>query len=196
MDFKQEDMNLALEEMMLEAKQDIEDAEKKDEEEEKEDEVDEKEAEESLACAALLDLASPDEIAEAAESAEDIRNLSATFGVAMERTIIRMDRKGRFSHLSKQAELNLARKNGDPTFKKLMKIWKIERALEAKIHQRWGSKAQKVAKIKIRDYAANGRRIAKPNPSTVAFKGKVSGQVAQRAVNNAKKMFSPAQAKK
>ena len=166
----------------------LDDMDKEDDKKEPKEDKDVEEA--SLAAAALMDLASNDEISTMAESWEDQRDISETMGVAMEKTIIRIDRKGRFSHLTKQAELNLARQNNDPNYKKLMKIWAIERALEKKIHQKWNSKAQKVAKVKIRDYAANGKRIAKPHPETVAFKGKVSGQVASRAVNSAKKMFS------
>ena len=181
-------VDLALEDIdfTLEADDKLDDIEDDKEEDKK---TDEKVDEASLAAAALLDLASPEEISAMAESWEDQRDISETMGVAMEKTIVRIDRKGRLSHLTKQAELNLARQNNDPNYKKLMKIWMLERALEKKIHQKWNSKAMKVAKVKIKDYAANGKRIAKPNPSTVAFKGKVSGHVAQRAVNSAKKMF-------
>ena len=179
-DFAQENLDAALEDMQaaMEAKE--------QEEEELEDEI----AEESLANAALLDCASPDEIADCAESYDEVQGLSETFGVAMEKTITRLDRKARFRHLSKQGELNIARKMNDPNYKKLMKIWAMERELEKRIHQRWGSKGEKIARTKIRDYAANGKRINKPNPSTVSFKGKVSSRVAAKAVASSKKMFS------
>jgi hypothetical protein len=108
----------------------------------------------------------------------------------MERTIVRLDRKARLKHLTKQAELDAARQANDPNYKKLMKIWMLERTLEKKIHQRWANKGKQIANKKIKDYASNGKKIAKPNPSTVAFKGKVSGRVAQNAVNKSKAMFS------
>jgi hypothetical protein len=143
-----------------------------------------------IAAAALQGLASSAEINELASSTEAMNDISDMMGIAMERTIVRLDRKARLKHLTKQAELDQARANNDPNYKKLMKLWMMERALEKKIHQRWSSKAKVVASKKIRDYASNGKKIAKPNPSTVAFKGKVSGRVAQNAVNKSKSMFS------
>lgn len=151
---------------------------------------------EALAAAALLDMTSESDIEELAASSEAMDEVSEMMGVAMERTIVRFDRKARLAHLSKQAELDAARQAGDPNYKKLVKIWMMERALEKKIHQRWASKAKSVASKKIRDYAANGKKIAKPNPSTVAFKGKVSSKIAQSAVNRSKKMFSNGNQKK
>lgn len=144
----------------------------------------------SLAYAALMDLSSPAEISEIVESYEEQSNLSSTFGVAMEKNIVRLDRKARYTHLSTQAAFNLARANNDPNMKKLMKLWAMEKILEKKIQARWGSKARKIANVKIRDYAANGKRIAKPNPSTLSGKKNVTGAIAQRAVNSAKRMFS------
>ena len=144
----------------------------------------------SLAYAALMDLSSPAEISEIVESYEEQSNLSSTFGVAMEKNIVRLDRQARYTHLSTQAAFNLARANNDPNMKKLMKLWAMEKILEKKIQSRWGSKARKIANVKIRDYAANGKRIAKPNPSTLSGKKNVTGAIAQRAVNSAKRMFS------
>ena len=180
-DLTQDNIDLALEDMKIEA-DDFDDKKKK-----KDEEVDEA----TLANAYLLDVASTDEIADiVSEDYNDIRVLSDVLGVAMEKTLIRMDKKARFKHLSKQAELNAAKNGNDPNYKKLMKIWAMERELEKRIHQRWGNKGAQVARVKIKDYAANGKRIAKPNPSTVSFKGKVSSKVATKAVAGAKGMFS------
>ena len=156
---------------------------------------DDKIAKESMANAALMDLASPEEISDIAESYDEQQSINETFGVAMERSIVRIDRKGRMNHLQKQAELNIARQNNDPLYRKLVKLWAMERVLEKKIQQKYNSQGAKIARVKIKDYAANGRRIAKPNPSTVAFKGTVNNRVAQRAVGAAKKMFSNGQNK-
>lgn len=145
---------------------------------------------EALAAAALMDLASESDIEELAASSEQMDEVSEMMGVAMERTIVRFDRKARLAHLTKQAELDAARQANDPNFRKLMKIWMMERTLEKKIHQRWGSKGKSIASKKIRDYSANGKKIAKPNPSTISFKGKVSSKIAQNAVTKTKNMFS------
>ena len=190
LDVSQEALDLELESLVSATESTDED---KDDDNAPED-VEEKDLdaadEASLAYAALMDLSSPAEISEIVESYEEQSNLSSTFGVAMEKNIVRLDRKARYTHLSTQAAFNLARANNDPNMKKLMKLWAMEKILEKKIQARWGSKARKIANVKIRDYAANGKRIAKPNPSTLSGKKNVTGAIAQRAVNSAKKMFS------
>ena len=178
MEMEQTDIDMAMEELSEDLKND------------KKTDNDVDASSEALAAAALMDLASESDIEELAASSEQMDEVSEMMGVAMERTIVRFDRKARLAHLTKQGELNAARQANDPNYKKLVKLWMLERALEKKIHQRWGSKGQSIARKKIRDYAANGKKIAKPNPSTVAFKGRVSGKVAQNAVNKTKKMFS------
>ena len=190
LDVSQEALDLELESLVSATESTEED---KDDDNAPED-VEEKDLdaadEASLAYAALMDLSSPAEISEIVESYEEQSNLSSTFGVAMEKNIVRLDRKARYTHLSTQAAFNLARANNDPNMKKLMKLWAMEKILEKKIQARWGSKARKIANVKIRDYAANGKRIAKPNPSTLSGKKNVTGAIAQRAVNSAKRMFS------
>ena len=190
LDVSQEALDLELDSLVSATESTEED---KDDDNAPED-VDEKDLdatdEASLAYAALMDLSSPAEISEIVESYEEQSNLSSTFGVAMEKNIVRLDRKARYTHLSTQAAFNLARANNDPNMKKLMKLWAMEKILEKKIQSRWGSKARKIANVKIRDYAANGKRIAKPNPSTLSGKKNVTGAIAQRAVNSAKRMFS------
>lgn len=151
--------------------------------------------EEALAAAYLMDLASGADIQDIAESSEQMQDISDMMGIAMERTIVRLDRKARYNHLTKQAELSLAKQHNDPLYRKLVKLWMMERALEKKIAIRYASKARSVANRKIRQYAANGRRIAKPNPTTVSFKDKVSSSIAKKAVRNSKKMFSNTQKK-
>ena len=190
LDVSQEALDLELESLVSATESTDED---KDDDNAPED-VEEKDLdaadEASLAYAALMDLSSPAEISEIVESYEEQSNLSSTFGVAMEKNIVRLDRKARYTHLSTQAAFNLARANNDPNMKKLMKLWAMEKILEKKIQARWGNKARKIANVKIRDYAANGKRIAKPNPSTLSGKKNVTGAIAQRAVNSAKRMFS------
>lgn len=169
----------------------VEKATKEADESKDDDTVDDETTEAALANAAFMDLATEEDYHELAESTTDMQDLSEVFGVAMERTIVRLDRNSRLRHINKQAQLNLARQNNDPNYRKLLKVWEMERALEAKIAARWGSKAKNIANTKIRDYASNGqRKFSKPNSSTVAYKGKVSSRVAQRAVSQSKRMFS------
>ena len=145
----------------------------------------------TLATCAFIDLTPADEISEASESFSEQTELSSLFGVAMERTIVRLDRKDRMRHLTKAATLQAARKANDPKFKKLMTLWKMERAIEAEFDRKYRSQAIKIANEKIKQYNSNGiRKMQKPNQSTIVGKGKVSTQVAQRAVNQSKRMFS------
>ena len=143
-----------------------------------------------FAAAALQDLASSAEINELAASTEAMDDISDMFGIAMERTIVRLDRNARFKHLRKANTLSLARKDMHPKFKKLLTIWKMERALEGDLDRIYRNKATQLAKQQIKNYAANGiKRIPKAYPDTTVGKGKPSGAIAQRAKHQADKMF-------
>jgi hypothetical protein len=148
-------------------------------------------AEESIiATAALQDLASSAEINEIAESYQDMNDISDMMGIAMERTIVRLDRNARFKHLRKANTLNLARQEMHPKYKKLLTIWKMERALEGDLDRIYRNKATKLAKAQIRNYAANGvKKISKAYPETAVGKGRPGSKVAMRAKNQADKMF-------
>ena len=147
-------------------------------------------AEEALAAAYLLDLADEADLSALASSVEEMADISNLMGVAMERTIVRFDRAARFKHLTKQAELNAARAKNDPLYRKLVKLWTMERALEKQIAQKYASQGKKIATQRIKQYAANGKRIVKPHPSTVSYKDKVSTKIGKKAVANSRKLFS------
>ena len=147
-------------------------------------------AEEALAAAYLLDIADEADISALASSVEEMADISNLMGVAMERTIVRFDRAARFKHLTKQAELNAARAKNDPLYRKLVKLWTMERALEKQIAQKYASQGRKIATQRIKQYAANGKRIVKPHPSTVSYKDKVSTKIGKKAVANSRKLFS------
>jgi hypothetical protein len=150
-------------------------------------------AEESIcANAYLMDIASQDEICDIAESYDDMNDISEMMGMAMETSIVRLDRKSRLKHLRKANVLNLARKGNNAKYKKLLTIWKMERELESDLDKIYGSKATSLANQQIRNWATNGiKKIPKAYPDTVVGKGRPSSQVAQRAVNQGKKFFNP-----
>jgi hypothetical protein len=150
-------------------------------------------AEESIcANAYLMDIASQDEICDIAESYDEMDNISELMGMAMETSIVRLDRKSRLKHLRKANVLNLARKSNNAKYKKLLTIWKMERELESDLDKIYGSKATTLANQQIRNWATNGvKKIPKAYPDTVVGKGRPSSQVAQRAVNQGKKFFNP-----
>jgi hypothetical protein len=150
-------------------------------------------AEESIcANAYLMDIASQDEICDIAESYDEMDNISELMGMAMETSIVRLDRKSRLKHLRKANVLNLARKSNNAKYKKLLTVWKMERELESDLDKIYGSKATTLANQQIRNWATNGvKKIPKAYPDTVVGKGRPSSQVAQRAVNQGKKFFNP-----
>jgi hypothetical protein len=152
-------------------------------------------AEEALAAAMLVrDLATSDELAELAEDYTAMGEVSDAAQIAMERTIVRLDRDARFRHLRKANTLSLARKANHPKFRKLMTIWKIERQLEGELDQIYRTKATSLARQQIKNYAANGKKkLARVNPSNEVGKGRVSGKIAQRAVNATKGKFGKEQ---
>ena len=163
-----------------------------DDEEPQEHEADEFSAadEAVIAAAFLQDLASGAEISELASSYEAMNDISDMMGIAMERTIVRLDKNARFKYLRKANTLNLARKDMHPKFKKLLTVWKMERALEGELDRIYRNKATQLARQQIKNYAANGiKKIAKAYPDTVVGKGKPSTAVAQRAKHQADKMF-------
>ena len=149
-------------------------------------------AEESfVAACALADLTTVDERADLVTSLEDMQAMGDMMGIAMERTIVRLDRKSRFNHLIKANTLNLARKDNHPKYKKLLTLWKMERAIEGDLDRIYRTKSTAMAKQQIKNYAANGiKRIPKQNSSTIVGKKKVSGKVAQRAKASADRFFS------
>ena len=150
-------------------------------------------AEESIcANAYLMDIASQDEICDIAESYDEMDNISELMGMAMETSIVRLDRKSRLKHLRKANVLNLARKSNNAKYKKLLTVWKMERELESDLDKIYGAKATTLANQQIRNWATNGvKKIPKAYPDTVVGKGRPSSQVAQRAVNQGKKFFNP-----
>ena len=149
-------------------------------------------AEESfVAACALADLTTVDERADLVTSLEDMQAMGEMMGIAMERTIVRLDKKARFNHLIKANNLNLARKDNHPKYRKLLTLWKMERAIEGDLDRIYRTKSTAMAKQQIKNYAANGiKRLPKPNSSTVVGKKKVSSKIAQRAKASADRFFS------
>jgi hypothetical protein len=150
-------------------------------------------AEESIcANAYLMDIASQDEICDIAESYDEMDNISELMGMAMETSIVRLDRKSRLKHLRKANVLNLARKSNNAKYKKLLTVWKMERELESDLDKIYGSKATTLANQQIRNWATNGvKKIPKAYPDTKVGKGKPSSEIAKRGVIQGKKFFNP-----
>jgi hypothetical protein len=156
-----------------------------------EDAEDDDEVEEATFAALFLnEFATPDEIQAMAESYDEMATLSENMGVAMEKVIVKMDKKSRLTHLQKAAVFKLANAANDPKYRKLLTLWKQERQIEAYLNKKYASKASKIAKAKIKNYTATGLKKVAGDPKKEVGKGKIADKVAARAVEQTKKSFS------
>nr|DAO72483.1 MAG TPA: hypothetical protein [Caudoviricetes sp.] len=117
----------------------------------------------------MKDALSAEECAQFKESVES--DIAIQEGFYTERTIVKFDKNARMSQLRRVAALSIAKQANDPLFKKLNKVWKMERALESKIYKKYKSKADQRAK----KLYANLRKS----------KSKTLANAAQKAVANA-----------
>ena len=161
-----------------------------DDEEEDDDDDDDEVEESTFAALFLNEFATPDEIQAMAESYDEMATLSENMGVAMEKVIVKMDKKSRLSHLQKAAVFKLANAANDPKYRKLLTLWKQERQIEAYLSKKYASKASKIAKAKIKNYTATGLKKVAGDPKKEVGKGKIADKVAARAVEQTKKSFS------
>lgn len=161
-----------------------------DEEEEVEVDEDSEVEEATFAALFLEQFATPEEISAMAESYDEMGAMSETMGVAMEKVIVRLDKKSRLAHLQQAAVFKLANAANDPKYRKLLTLWKMERQIEAYLNKKYASKATKIAKSKIKNYTAQGLKKVSGDPKKEVGKGKIANKVAARAVEQTKKSFS------
>lgn len=161
-----------------------------DDEEEVEVDADSEVEEATFAALFLEQFATPEEISAMAESYDEMGAMSETMGVAMEKVIVRLDKKSRLAHLQQAAVFKLANAANDPKYRKLLTLWKMERQIEAYLNKKYASKATKIAKSKIKNYTAQGLKKVSGDPKKEVGKGKIANKVAARAVEQTKKSFS------
>ena len=124
----------------------------------------------------IADALSDEEISELTESTEVCNDLTS-MGIVTEKTIVRLDKKAKISRAYKTAVFTIAREKKDPKFKKLVTVWRMERALEAYLMKKYHAEAMKRAKV----------AVAKLNSGRKDTKGRVIA----KAVSKAKKQFTP-----
>lgn len=76
-----------------------------------------------------------------------------------ERTIVKFDKKARWSQLHKVAVLAIAKEKKDPMYKKLVTVWRIEKTLENRLTVKYGAQAN----ARVRVYLQRARQ-SKSNP--------------------------------
>ena len=96
--------------------------------------------------AVILDTLTSEEIEYTLENFMPDLNKAVDEELVQERSIVRLDKTAKLSKATRTAEYNMAKKRKDPLFQKLLTIWKAERYLSDKIHQRYGMKAKTEAK--------------------------------------------------
>lgn len=96
--------------------------------------------------AVILDTLSSEEIVYTLENFMPDLNKAVDEELVQERSIVRLDKAAKISKATRTAEYNMAKKRNDPIFKSLLTIWKAERYLTDKLHQRYGMKAKIEAK--------------------------------------------------
>lgn len=87
---------------------------------------------------------SEDEIHEFVEGLDS--DVAIAEGVLTEKTIVRFDKKARLSQLYEVAVYAIARAKNDRLYKKLDKVYAMERLLKAKLRKKYNAQAQKKAK--------------------------------------------------
>ena len=124
----------------------------------------------------IADNLSNEEISEMTESSEVCNDL-VSMGIVTEKTIVRLDKKAKISRAYKTAVFTIAREKKDPKFKKLVTVWRMERALEAYLMKKYHAEAMKRAKVA-------GAKLNSTRKDT-------KGRVIAKAVSKAKKQFNP-----
>ncbi|MDD3172160.1 MAG: hypothetical protein PHF63_00575 [Herbinix sp.] len=71
--------------------------------------------------------------------------------IVTEKTIVRLDKSAKLNRAFKSALFTVAKEKKDPLYKKLVKVWKMERFLEAKIEKKYQAEATRRAKIMVKN---------------------------------------------
>jgi len=73
-------------------------------------------------------------------------SMAVTEGILLEKNIVRLDKKAKLQNAYKTAIFTVAKEHNDRDYKKLVTVWKMERALEAKLEKKYKNEAMKRAK--------------------------------------------------
>ena len=119
----------------------------------------------------LMDNATDEELSMFLESNTEIK-AAISDHVLLEKSIVRLDRHAKLSKAGKIAVFTVAKEKNDPRYKKLVKVWKMERYLENELDRKYGNEAMRRAK------------------KTVAAAQKSKSNVVKKVANKAKDQFN------
>lgn len=94
---------------------------------------------------AIADTCTNGEIEAFLESNNEIQS-AINDNILEERTIVRLDKKAKLSQARMIAIFSLAKQKGDPKYKKLEKLWMMEREIEKYLINKYGNEGTRVAK--------------------------------------------------
>ena len=115
--------------------------------------------------AAMLDVLTADELHAFCENHTEVQ-AALRDQVLLEKTIVRLDKKAKMSRAKKMAIFEIAKARKDVKFKKLITIWRIERALENFLDKKYGAQAERMA----RQAVSNAQRTKSNIVKSVAAK--------------------------
>jgi hypothetical protein len=103
---------------------------------------------EAMSCifeAAIRENCTPEEIADFVADSNATSD-AVLEGVLLEKNIVRLDKKAKLQNAYKTAIFTVAKEHNDRDYKKLVTVWKMERALEAKLEKKYKNEGMKRAK--------------------------------------------------
>lgn len=118
---------------------------------------------------AMLDSLSRDEISDFVADADETTS-AVREGVLLEKTIVRLDKHAKLSRAYKAALFTIAREKNDPKFKKLLTVWKMERALEAYLEKKYGTAAMQRAKKMVANSSKSKSSVVQKVAKSTAAK--------------------------
>ena len=124
----------------------------------------------------LMDNLSKEELSVFLESKAEV-DAALSDNIVMEKTIVRLDKHAKLSRAYKAALFAVANEKNDPRYKKLVKVWRMERYLENELDKKYKNEAMRRAK------------------KTVAAAAKSKSNVVKKAASKAKDMFNDPTAK-
>jgi hypothetical protein len=107
---------------------------------------------EAMSCifeAAIRENCTPEEIADFVADPNATSD-AVLEGVLLEKNIVRLDKKAKLQNAYKTAIFTVAKEHNDRDYKKLVTVWKMERALEAKLEKKYKNEAMKRAKEMVK----------------------------------------------
>lgn len=120
----------------------------------------------ALAECALLGALSPEELNELSENSKELEQLESE-GLISEatKTIIKFNKKDQMKRATAQAVLIIAKEKNDRDFNKLVRVWKMRKALLTKLDKKYHSQAVARAKQMVKNMnkskSASAKKVAK-----------------------------------